>query len=245
MDKAKMKVILGTEIYKSDLFSDLWIRAANANVSDDIEVIIFDNNEYGVEESKRVEKQCSQINGFHYFRLLPNCHQNHSVEFLRQFAINQKADVYIHLDIDCPPLKDVVDKLLYHIESGADCVTEKCGAHAFAVKTLLTVDMSCQRLPFRDGEYRTKFSDLTSTPNELGIQYFDHCRWMFHELARRGYYVDTPDYNFVHATVASIGHKYSQRIENFREDDDFINHVKRVHTCFWNHPEIKQLMESK
>ena len=142
------KIAVGTEIYKSDKFADLWLKAACANIPQDISVIVFDNNFYGVAESKRVQDQCNSMIGFEYFRLLPNCHQNHSVEFIRQYALNIGADIYIHLDIDCPPLKGVIEKLLQHIYDGADCVTEKAGAHAFAVKTKLSLDMSCQRLPF-------------------------------------------------------------------------------------------------
>jgi hypothetical protein len=240
------KIVIGTEIYKSARFSELWVKAAHANLNREIEVIVFDNNRIldGINESWKIKDAWNEF-GFKYFRLLPNCHQNHSVEMLRQHAVNVGAEIYIHLDIDCPPLKGVVEKIAAPVIVGSDIATEQAGAFCFAARTKSTTDLSCQRMPYRDGECKTRFSEFTSPPDYRGIRFFDHCRWMFHEIELRGGRVDIVNNNPLHATVASLGEAGSQRAHDLKGNPELIEHIKKAHEVFWNNDEVKALLCQK
>jgi len=244
MDCAKVKIVVGTEIYFSDQFSNLWLRAAKVNLPPDVEVVVFDNNLEDRGESLAVQYKCLQ-QGCKYVRLLPNCHQNHAVELLRIHALNVGAEAYFHLDIDCPPLKGLYETMIAHLQPDVAIVTEKAGAHCFIARTMATVDMTCQRIPFREGEQRTIFSDCAVETNKKGLRFFDHCRWMFHEMTLRGGYVKVVDHDFVHATIASLKEPKSHRLMEAVKFPSLLTHVANVHDSFWGNAEIKELLCQK
>ena len=239
------KIIIGTEIYMTEGFSDVWFRAAEKNIPKDIRIIVFDNNPNDRAESIFVKYLCSRSDQFKYVRLLPHCHVGHTTELLRQYALNEKAGYYFHLDMDCPPLKGVFEKMMWHIKDGATTVNEKAGSHCFICDTLATTDMSCQRLPWRDG-FHTRFSVFLGDSNmNNGLKYFDNCRAMFHELIIQGYRVDIVDYNFVHASAASYKDKDSSRVPDWINDKNIRTRIEQSHNAFWDNAEIKELMCQK
>ena len=241
MDYSKIKIIVGTEIYRSEKFSNLWLKAAKVNIPADVPVIVFDNNPENWPESKKVEKTCNE-SGYRYFKLAPNSWQDTSVEALMRYASDEYYDVYFHLDIDCPPLKGMFEKMIAHILDGATAVTEKAGAHCFAAKTVSTRGMSCRRLPFLSGESETRFSHFTSKPNHGGLRYFDHCRLIFHRLESRGDRVDIVDYGFLHPAMASLFDPDSSRQYDIEGKQELADQLKAAHISFWNNEEVKDLL---
>jgi len=241
MDYSKIKIIIGTEIYRSEKFSNLWLKAARVNIPADVPIIVFDNNPENWPESKMVEKTCYE-SGYRYLRLSPDSQQDDSVEALMRYASDEHFDVYFHLDIDCPPLKGMFDKMIGHILDGAVAVTEKAGAHCFIAKPSSTNGMSCKRLPFLPGETTTRFSEFTSKPNYNGLRYFDHCRKVFHDLEARGGRVDIVDYGFPHSTIASLNDKDSSRQRDIEGKKGLKERLQTIHDEFWDNEEIKDLL---
>jgi hypothetical protein len=241
------KIVVGTEIYMSERFSDLWLRAAKKNLPADVKVIVFDNNPYWQEESVNVRNKCAE-SFYKYVKLLPHCTLAHTAELLRQFALNEEAKYYLHMDADLPPLAGVFETMVKHVEDGAIAATELGNGCCFICHTGASTDMSCQRIPYRKGGPRSRFSDKLdeSYRNAAnGLLYFDHCQWMFHELERQGHRVDIVDYKFVHATVASFKKEGTQRLRDYDGNLEFQRTVKKAHAAFWNNEEIKELMCQK
>jgi len=241
------KVVVGTEIYMSEKFSELWLRAAEKNLPSGVKVIVFDNNLDWQEESINVRNRCAKL-FYKYVRLLPHCQLAHTAELLRQHALNENAGYFFHLDTDCPPLAGVFEKMMSHIHNGAIAATEKTSGCCFVSHTLAATDMTCQRVPYRGTEFRSRFSDMLNESHRNpsnGLLYFDHCQAMFHELELRGNRVDIVNYDFVHATIPSFKKKGSTRVRDYENNKPLQDHMENVHRAFWDNAEIKELMCQK
>ena len=61
-------------------------------------------------------------------------------------------------------------------------------------------------------------------------------------MERRELRVDIVDYDFIHATIASVDDVDSQRLIGFENEKGLISYVKHVHECFWGNKEVKELL---
>ena len=238
------KIVLGTEIYMSERFSRVWVNAAKKYMPPNIDVLIFDNNVNDQGEGSRIAKTACAENGWLYHKMMPGCLQCHSVDMLYWYAACKPAEIFVHLDIDCPPLEGVVEGIIAPVKAGASAATEIGGAHCFAVRVSDVRDMSAQRLPIYRGEKETRFSQwITYSPeDQYGRRFFDHCRWVFHDLEKRGLRVDITNFGFLHAGVASLGKVKSTRYQDCVRVPGVVEAFAERHAEFWADPRIRELM---
>jgi hypothetical protein len=237
-----VKIFVGTETYLSEKFMRVWIAAAKKNLPSGVTVYVFDNNPENEPETKTTNDLCKEA-GFNYFKMIPSCLQCHSVDMLYWAAVKGGADIFVHLDIDCPPLSGVFEKIIAPVVAGASAATEGGGAHCFAVRTRDAIDMTAQRLPHYPGEVETRFSKMIChNPLAGGVKYFDHCRWIFHDLERRGKEVVITNFNPLHPTIATLGNEKSHRMHDCRGKEELIKAVSIAHKAFWENPEVRELI---
>jgi len=239
-----MKPIIGTEIYLSDDFSALWI-AALLRLPDEFferfDVIVFDNNPPGREESERVRAKCEE-NGFVYHRNAPGSHTCDALDQLSRYAHYYKHEYYIHVDIDCPILDaNHVYQLTNAIRNPAvGAAGASVDAPYFTIfRTSLVFDFSAAYFPVYAGMTNTPHKRMAETTGGI----FDHARFLMHRIIESGYRVEQLDIPVLHAACPSLYEPESQRARIVGDEERRV--LQSRHEAFWADERVQKIMNNE
>jgi hypothetical protein len=235
-----MKTIIGTEIYLSDDFSDLWLRALTRmpELWRKYNFIVFDNNPPNAMESEHVRLTCAMYD-ITYHRNAPSCRVGHSLDQLARYAHHYQHPYFIHVDIDCPILDKKhltqLEKAMQDADVGAAIAANDDFAPYFsAFRTELVFDFSAGYYPVHEGMTDTPLRSAAKT----GV--FDHAQYWMHRAIESGYKVEQIDIPVLHAACASLLHSDSQRA--ILAGDEERQMLEQRHTEFWADDRVKQIM---
>jgi hypothetical protein len=103
--------------------------------------------------------------------------------------------------------------------------------------------MTAQRLPIYPGEMETRFSkNINHKPLASGVRYFDHCRWIFHNLEKQGKRVEITSFKPLHPKIATLGNMNTHRTKDWVGNESLISRVAIAHEEFWKNKEVRGLL---
>lgn len=241
----ELKVLIGTELHLSERFSQVWTRAAiENNLLSRFDIVIFDNNPEGKQESDLIQKRCKDT-GLKYWRNPPNSRLHNTVDNLATMAREGGYEYYVHLDIDCPPVQvECLDVLLEEVDRpGVAVVTDRAGAHFVAFETITCSWMPAGYHPMYEGMKDTRFRNTVENdhPNVAGYHWFDECRWIFQHCVEIGKEVVVLELPLLHPCGTSFNVHGSRRWRQVVSGPKEYSNMKTAHRLFWSNPIIKQL----
>lgn len=232
-----LKIVIGTELYLSNKFSPIWVRALEriprkTDTYEIASIAIFDNNPLGnIIEYENIFDYDEYI-----FANPSPTNIGVSIEQLGFFMHAHNADAMIHIDIDLLPEQRHIEQAVKELKKPISGFTNLGGTHFFGLnKGSVPEYMTAQRIPISAATGKSWW-----TQNCKG-HLFDNMQYWFHYLHTTGYPVNVVNWDVIHAGGASYGQPGSMRTAEV----DAIGMKEwqlKSHEDYFNNEKVKQFI---